>query len=144
MLEHRTATVADVLDRYVEDPRLKGVVTALWGYHGVPPSRLSFIAYAGMTISLLEGGQAYCEGSFQNLVNCFTTAIERGGGEIVVGNQVTKILVHDGRIGGVALADGREVRAPVVVSNADLLQTVETARRAGALPRELHAPAPAA
>ena len=125
VLEHRTATVAEVLDRYVEDPRLKSVVTSLWGYHGVPPSRLSFIAYAGMTISLLEGGQTYCQGSFQNLVDCFVTAVERGGGEIVVGTEVTKVVVRNGRVGGVTLADEREVNAPVVVSNVDLLQTVE-------------------
>jgi prolycopene isomerase len=125
VLEHRTATVTEVLDRYVEDPRLKGVITALWGYHGVPPSRLSFIAYAGMTISLLEGGETYCQGSFQNLVNAYATAVQRGGGEIVVGTEVTKIVVRDGRVAGVVLADEQEVSAPVVLSNVDLMQTVE-------------------
>jgi phytoene desaturase len=125
VLEHRTATVGEVIDRYVQDQRLKTVVTALWGYQGVPPSMLSFITYGGMMISLLEGGQVYCAGSFQNLVNCFVKAIVRNNGEVVVKNQVGKILVDGGRVRGVVLADGREVRAPVVVSNADMKQTIE-------------------
>lgn len=125
VLENRTSTVGEVMDRYIDDPRLKAVATALWSYQGAPPSRLPIITYAGMMLSLLEGGQTYCAGSFQNLANSFVTAIQRNAGEVVVKNQVTKILVADGRVRGVALADGGEVSAPVVVSNADLMQTVE-------------------
>ena len=106
MLEHRTATVAEVVDRYIEDARLKAVITALWGYHGVPPSRLSFIAYAGMTISLLEGGQTYCKGSFQNLVDCFVAAIERAAARSSSKRSI-KMLVDDGRIRGVTSTDGQ-------------------------------------
>ncbi len=125
VLEHRSSSVGEVLEQYVQDPRLKAVCTAIWGYQGAPPSRLSFITFAGMTISLLEGGQTYCEGSFQNLVNAWVTALLENGGELVVGNEVTGILLDESKVRGVRLADGREISTPLVVSNADALLTFE-------------------
>ena len=35
---------------------------------------------------------------------------------------MTGIVVEDGRVGGIRLADGREIRAPLVISNADVRQ----------------------
>lgn len=125
VLEYRSSPVSDVLDKYVKDPHLKSVCTAIWGYQGAPPSRLSFITYAGMTISLLEGGQTYCEGSFQNLVDAWVAALLENGGELIVKNEVGKITLDDGKVRGVRLADGREISAPLVVSNADALLTFE-------------------
>jgi phytoene desaturase len=122
---YRHATVQQVMDDYLRDQRLKALLTALWGYCGVPPSSLSFADFGGMLTALLEGGQSYCQGSFQNLVNAWVTGLERGGGELVLQNQVTGIGVKDGRVSGVTLADGREIRADLVVSNADATQTFE-------------------
>jgi prolycopene isomerase len=125
VLQHRTSTLGAVMDEYLTDPRLKAVCSAIWGYQGVPPSKLSFIAYSGMTVSLLEGGQNYCKGSFQNVVNAYVAALEANGGELVVKNEVNRILVDHGRVAGVELAEGQRVSAPIVVSNADAMQTIE-------------------
>jgi phytoene dehydrogenase-like protein len=43
--------------------------------------------------------------------------------EISTGARVSRILIEDGRAGGVALSDGREFHAPVVVSSVDPRQT---------------------
>jgi phytoene dehydrogenase-like protein len=48
------------------------------------------------------------------------------GGAVEYSSKVARILVEDGRAVGVALADGREVRADSVVSTADLHFTEET------------------
>ena len=125
VLKYRTATVAEVMDEFLKDDRVKAVLGTLWGYQGTTPDRLSFITYAGMVISLLEGGQNYCKGSFQNLVNAFVAALEENGGELVVRQKVTRIMVEDGHVTGVTLADGRQIRAPLVISNADATQTFE-------------------
>jgi prolycopene isomerase len=74
---------------------------------------------------VLVDGPYYCQGTFQTLVDAFVTALERNGGELVVRAPVTRIFVDDGRVSGVALAGGREIRAPLVVSNADALHTFE-------------------
>ena len=48
---------------------------------------------------------------------------------IVTGAPVERILVEGGRVQGVLLADGTELAAPTVVSNADPKRTLLGARR---------------
>jgi prolycopene isomerase len=124
LFKYRTATLKDVLDEHLHDPKLKAMACALWPYMGTEPSRLSFFAYSQF-IGVLVDGPYYCQGTFQNLVDAFATALERNGGELVVKSPVTRIVVEDGRVCGVEIASGRRVDAPIVVSNADALHTFQ-------------------
>ncbi|MFY9578622.1 MAG: NAD(P)/FAD-dependent oxidoreductase [Gaiellaceae bacterium] len=130
---YRTATLGDVLDDSFEDERLKAVAAASWPWAGLPPSRLSFSTCA-QGLALLTRGVLVCRGSFQRLADAFTEAIEARGGDVLLGRDVTRILVEDGRVLGVGLDDGTEIRAPVVISNADARQTFETLVGAEQLP----------
>jgi phytoene dehydrogenase-like protein len=51
-------------------------------------------------------------------------AASDAGAEIRRGAEVARILVHEGRLTGVALADGSTIEAPLVVSNADPRRTL--------------------
>jgi phytoene desaturase len=124
LFKYRTATLQQVLDEHLRDPRLKAMASALWPYMGAEPSRLSFFAYSQF-IGVLVDGPYYCEGTFQSLVDAFVTALERNGGELAVQTPVTRILVEDGRVAGVELEGGRTLRATLVVSNADARHTFE-------------------
>jgi phytoene desaturase len=123
--KYRAATVGQVLDEFFDDPRLKAIGGALWPYMGVPPSRLAFYTFSGLFNTVSDDGFFYCEGSFQRLVDAFVTAYEDNGGELLLGAEVSRIIVEDGRVAGVELAGGREVRAPIVISNADARLTYE-------------------
>jgi len=123
--KYRNATVGAVLDEYFQGERAKGVCSSIWPYMGLPPSRLSWFTFSQLSSVLIDGGSYYCRGSFQKLADAFVTALERNGGELVVGNQVSSIIVDDERVRGIRLADGSEVRAPVVISNADARHTLE-------------------
>jgi phytoene desaturase len=122
LFKYRTATLKDVLDEHLRDPRLKAMAAALWPYMGTEPSRLSFFAYSQF-IGVLVDGPYYCQGTFQSLVDAFVTALERAGGELVLRTPVRRILLDDGRVTGVETEDGRTIAAPLVVSNADALHT---------------------
>jgi phytoene desaturase len=124
LFKYRGATVSEMMDDYLGDPRLKAIVTGCWSYMGLPPSKLSFLHFCQL-LNVIIDGSFYCRGSFQNLVDAFIVALERDGGEMVLRQPVSQILIEDGRAHGVRLADGREIRAPVVVSNADARHTFE-------------------
>ena len=124
-LRYRRATLAEVLDEFFTDPKLKAVLGATWINLGLSPDRLAFIPWAAMLTASMETGHFYVEGSFQPMVDAFLAALELHGGELVLGNEVTRIVLDGERVGGVVLADGSEVRAPVVVSNADARLTFE-------------------
>ena len=124
LFKYRTATLEEVLNDHLHDPKLKSLCCALWPYMGTIPSRLSFFAYSQF-IGVLVDGPFYCLGTFQNLVDAFVTAIERNGGEVAVSAPVDKIQLEDGRVTGVRLDSGREFQAPIVISNADARHTFE-------------------
>ncbi len=112
-----------MVDARVSDPKLKAVFSALWGYYGLPPSRLSPYYYAMPTIGYLEAGGYYPVGKSQKISDAFARRIKDGGGEILLGTRVDRILVKDGAAAGVRTADGREFGAKVVVSNANAPDT---------------------
>jgi prolycopene isomerase len=133
-LRYRAATLDEVLRELVPDADARMALGAVWPYLAAPPSRLSFLSFAGMLISVLEGGESHCVGGFQQLPDAFVAALEAAGGELVLQQEVTKILVREGRVHGIRLADGGEIEAPVVVSNGDLTRTLEVLVGAEHLP----------
>jgi prolycopene isomerase len=122
LFKYRTATLGAVLDEYLSDPCLKALCAALWPYLGTTPERLSFFAYSQF-LGVLVDGPSYCQGSFQRLVDAFVAALERDGGELVCNAPVAAISMEGGCVTGVRLDGGRELRAPIVVSNADARHT---------------------
>jgi prolycopene isomerase len=137
LFRYRMATVAEVIDEFVRDPRAKALCGAIWPYMGPPPSTGSFIIYAGLLMSTLETGPVYCEGSFQKLADAFVSALEENGGELVLNRQVKRIALDEGRVTGAVLDGGQEIQASTVVSNADAKQTFEQMVGVDQLPRPL-------
>jgi prolycopene isomerase len=121
----RNKTLAELLEERIHDPAARDVLAGLWGYYGLPPSKLSGFFYANATGGYLRNGSDYIRPRSQGLSEAMAAAIEAAGGEIIYGRAVTRILVKDGTAGGVALADGRKIPARSVVSNASALTTFE-------------------
>src|ERR1700736_1863504 len=63
-------------------------------------------------------------------------AFEASGGVIRSGAPIARILVRNGRASGVALADGEEIHAPLVISNLDVRRTFLDVMDAKDLPDE--------
>lgn len=122
LFRFRQAKLSEVVDEFLHDPQLKAMCTALWPYMGSEPSRLSFFAYAQF-LGVLIDGPYYCRGSFQRLVDAFVAALERNGGELLLGCPVERVTVSDGEVTGVVLAGDQTLRARVVLSNADVHHT---------------------
>lgn len=136
IFRYRNATLRDVTNEHLHDERARAIFGSLWGYQGLPPSRLSFILFSMMLMSYLEGGASYCQGGFQRLIGAFVQAIGRHGGEILLRSRVRKILVKDGQVRGIMLENGQRIEAPIVVSNSDATQTFEEMVGTEHLPRQ--------
>jgi phytoene dehydrogenase-like protein len=108
----------DLIDHYVSDPVLKGVLAGQSGDHGLPPSQVSAFFHAGITQHYLNGGY-YPRGGGFAIPRAFVRALKRAGGEIRLSTMVDRILLEQGKAIGVRLADGTEIRSRYVVSNAD-------------------------
>jgi phytoene dehydrogenase-like protein len=112
------ATGKDLINTHVSDPVLRGVLAGQSGDHGLPPSRVSAFMHASITYHYLEGGYYPLGGSFA-IPRAFVRELKRAGGEIRLQCRVKRILVEGKKILGVELDSGEEIRAGVVISNAD-------------------------
>jgi prolycopene isomerase len=125
LVQYGRTTLAQLLDEYLTDPRLKALFAAMWPYQGLPPSRLSALKFCAMLVSYIHTGVYYCQGTFQNFVNAFVESLEANGGELLLRVPVRRITVQDGKSTGVVLENGQRIRAPLVISNADATQTFD-------------------
>jgi all-trans-retinol 13,14-reductase len=118
-------TTAEVLGEITTNRELIGVLTAQWGDYGLPPAQSSFAAHATIVEHYLKGA-SYPVGGASRIAASIAPIIERAGGKIVVSAEVDRIILDKSqRAAGVRMADGREFRAHIVVSDAGALNTFE-------------------
>lgn len=126
---HRKATIGEVLDAIgARDPALRAVFLGQSGDYGLPPSKASAMLHLGLAGHYFRGAY-YPEGGGQVLADRLAARIESLGGSVHLRHPVERIVIENGRAVGVRLAArngeaAREVRADVVVSNADLKRTL--------------------
>jgi prolycopene isomerase len=121
----RNKTLAEFLNEHVKDPRLQNVLSSLWGYYGLPPSRLSGFYYAIATGEYLKNGSFYIRDRSQNLSDLLADAIEKQGGKVLYETRAEKITVDGGGVTGVLLSNGKTLPARTVVSNGSALTTFQ-------------------
>jgi len=119
-------TWGEIVDARIKNPKLKAIISALWGYYGLPPSKLASIYYALPTIGYLQEGGYYPIGKSQKISDAMVKFIEERGGKVMLRNLVEKILVKEHSAYGVKTADGKEYTGKVIVSNANAYDTFHT------------------
>jgi prolycopene isomerase len=119
----RNATLAQLLDAHLRDPKVRHVHTALWPYIGLPASRMAFVPFGAMMASYVAEGAFCCRDGFQKLGDALATGLTRHGGELLLGTKVSKIAVAGRHVTGVALESGQRVEASHVISAGDVRNT---------------------
>jgi phytoene dehydrogenase-like protein len=130
------ATAQSLIHKYAKDPILRGILGAQAGDHGLPPSLAPAAVHASVTAHYFDGG-FYPRGGAGALPRAYIKALKKAGGEIRVRTTVERILMEGGRAIGVRLADGTEIRARHIISNADPHMTFERLVGPEHLPRGL-------
>jgi all-trans-retinol 13,14-reductase len=123
-LGHARRTTAETLARLTSNRELIAVLTGQWGDYGLPPGHSSFGMHAIIAEHYLDGA-FYPVGGASRIAASIAPVIERAGGRIVVGAEVEQILLDAARnrAVGVRMADGRELRAPLILSDAGAWNT---------------------
>jgi all-trans-retinol 13,14-reductase len=122
-LRHSQRTLGEILDGLTSNATLKAVLAAQFGDYGLPPAQASFAIHA-MVFNHYLGGAAYPVGGASRIAESVAPVIEAGGGDIVVCAEVASVAIEDGRAVGVRMADGREIRSPLVLSDTGVPNTV--------------------
>ena len=140
LLRHRGATLAQFLDTCTADPALRAVLAGQHIGYALPPSRASVLVAAGITAHYLEGA-FYPQGGGQVLADRLASALGRAGGRLLLRTSAERLLMERGAVAGVVLRGAQGgtvgVRAPRVISNADVLRTLGELLPPDALPARL-------
>ena len=126
LLRYSRTTLGDTFDRL----QLSLAARQLLGRHastlGLPPSQTPVALHAAVTMGGIRGGW-YPVGGPAVIADRLAEVITAHGGKLLLGHEVTRILVSGGVVTGVEVRapDGaiRRLGAGVVVSNADIKRT---------------------
>jgi len=137
-----TGSLGEFLDHNYESEKIKTMFLAnnVYGKHGGPYQPGTAI---GLLFHLLSGGEHERQGFYGHVMGgmgAITQALAASGRklgvEIRTSAPVAQIDVRDGRARGVVLEDGTEIRARIVLSNADPKRTFLKMVAASELPNE--------
>jgi all-trans-retinol 13,14-reductase len=117
-------TTLEVLQGITANRELIGLLTAQWGDYGLPPAKSSFAIHATIAEHYFAGA-SYPVGGAGSIAAAMTPLIAGAGGCVVTGAEVAAIMLDGERAVGVSMADGREFRAGMVVSDAGAANTLE-------------------
>jgi phytoene dehydrogenase-like protein len=128
---YRALTLREALGREFRNPKLNLLLAADCGHWGSPPSRISFVFDAMLRLAYFLGNY-YPRGGSQAFVDALAQRFEQQGGDILMRSLVTRIVVRSGRAAGIDVQTGppnarvmKHIRADAVISNADLVLTLE-------------------
>ena len=124
-----TMSVADLLDDWFEHEGLKGSIAStgvvgVWAGPRTPGTAYNLLHHALGEIDGIPGGWGQVIGGMGAISQAIARSAEAAGAEIRTSAPVASIDVRDGRVVGVTLADGEEIRAPIVASGAHPKTTI--------------------
>lgn len=124
LLKYRQMTLAEVWDEFIQNKQLQSIIASNWPYLGLPPGKVSFVYWATMLIGYLVDGAHYCKGGFQKLAESLVNGLSKNAGKIRYKSAVKKISVEDNQVKSIQLVSGECIHASIIISNADVRQTV--------------------
>ena len=117
MRKYGGKSAGEVLDTFFKEPKLKAIIGTILPFGPEVMAPLMMNILGGEAVS------SYPKGGAQALANVFAKGVTKHGGDLALKTMVAKILVEDGKVAGVELADGSQNRTRYVVSNADGRET---------------------
>ncbi len=121
---HLLRTTRETINGLTEDPKLRTMFAAQWGYYGSVPSRSAF-AMQALVVKHFQWGGYYPVGGSAQIARTLLGTVAEAGGWTRIMADVERILIEGGRAAGVRLKTGEEIRAPRVISAAGVLSTVK-------------------
>ena len=121
-MKHASRSTLDVLSGITQNRKLIAVLTGQYGDYGLPPAQSSFAMHASVVRHYFNGG-AYPIGGSARIFESIYPTIEAANGLVVTNAEVKQVITNKGRAVGVEMKDGRQIKAPLVISGAGVSTT---------------------
>lgn len=123
-----TMSIADYLGEYFESDVVKarfsgsGIIGTALGVYSPGTAYVLLHHYMG-EVDGASGAWGFARGGMGAVSKALGSALQAHGGEIRTDCAVERVIVRNGKVRGVALANGDEINADIVVSNLDPKRT---------------------
>ncbi|MDD2679286.1 MAG: NAD(P)/FAD-dependent oxidoreductase [Candidatus Omnitrophica bacterium] len=118
-------TAGQMIDRRLKDKKLRALITDIWRYMGLPPSKLSALYFLIVFTGFYYDSTVYIKGGYQALFQAIAERIKEKGGVFKFNTSVAKIVTAKGRaVSAVVTESGETYKAKSVISNANILDTL--------------------
>ena len=136
----------ELLARYIESPRLRGLMmfmgmVSTWGGPRTPGTAYVYGYHAQGEFEGHFGRYGLPDGGMGAICQALQNGLEAHGGAVRTGAPVARVLIEDGVARGVVLESGEVVSADIVVSNADPIRSLVGLLQDGALQADVRAAA---
>lgn len=115
-MKYMSVSAAETIDACVTDPRLRKVLAGTNGLYVGDRASTSLYEFGMINNSNLEGSVSFVDGS-QQLADALADAVRRGGGEVRLNAEVTRLHVGGQTVDRVELKDGEQIEAANVISS---------------------------
>jgi len=113
----------DVVNELTDNPQLRSILSAQWGYYGSLPKDSSF-AMQALVIKHFSYGGYYPKGGSQEISRELLRTVEEAGGHTQIYAPVKEIIIRKNQAVGVLMDDGSEVFAKQIISATGVLATI--------------------
>ncbi|MEL7449692.1 MAG: NAD(P)/FAD-dependent oxidoreductase [Pseudomonadota bacterium] len=120
--KHLYRSTYDVLSELTDNRDLIATLCGQWGDMGLPPKRSAFMVHAMIARHYLHGGFYPIGGSWR-IADTILPRIQRAGGEVFTYARVEDIIIENGKVAGVQMADGHRIDCDCVISSAGVHNT---------------------
>ncbi len=138
-----TMSVAEYLDEYFESDVIKtamsgsGIIGTALGIHS-PGTAYVLLHHQMGDVDGNIGSWGFARGGMGAVAEALAGSFQSYGGELRTDSGVEKIVVKNGRVKGVALENGEEIDARIVVSGMDVKRTFLKCMDQGDLPKPFY------
>ncbi len=125
LFEEKT-DLASYISQYTNEKSIHDTFAFMSGVFFTIPPKISSAAEFILCFkeSVDSFGTGYPLGGSIGIPNAIAKAIEVNGGKVLTDKPVKKIILKDQKASGIELEDGTEIRANLIISNADIRNTV--------------------
>ncbi|HEY9893073.1 MAG TPA: carotenoid isomerase [Candidatus Sericytochromatia bacterium] len=135
LVQYLPQNAGDIARRYIKDPQLLKFIDMECYFWSVVPAEKTPMINAGMVFSDRHyGGINYPKGGVGQIAQKLVEGLEKAGGQIQYKARVKKIITEKGKAIGVELANGKEIFAKRIISNATRWDTFEKLLPADEMP----------
>lgn len=126
IIKHSALTFGELVGGFINDPKLRAILSDRCPFYGLPPSRVSAVAMTALVMSYFRTGAWRTRGGSQRLADAIVKGIKNKGGVVLMDSGVENIVIEDGLAAAIRTTGGEEYTARTVVSAMDFLKTVRS------------------